>query len=496
MNARSKMVAVAVFLAGCRVGPDYRAPADAVPDRWSEEPQDASLTANPAHPGPDAVDLRWWTSFGDARLDSLIERALQQNLDLELARARVREARALRDAAASGRYPKVDVGALYARTKTSANTTGIPPGTPRVNNLYDFGFDASWELDIFGGVARTVEAADAGVGVAEDSRRDAIVSLLGEVARNYMELRGAQRQLALTRENLSVQQDSLELTRSRFAAGFAPDLDVARAEAQVADTAALIPAFDIALRQNLHRLAVLMGEAPGALSAELEKPEPVPVAPDSVAAGVPSELLRRRPDIRRAERELAQATALTGVATADLFPKISLVGSVGQRSNDLASLFDGASNFWSFGPALTMPIFHGGELQANLRAQEARQEEALIAYRITVLGALEEVENALVAVSRERQRMNTLAEAVASNRRALDQARELNEKGLVDFFQVLDVQRNQLVAESELAKSTTNLSSDTVALYKALGGGWESEELPAPEAEGKVARAADAPRGD
>ena len=417
----------------------------------------------------------WWKAFGDPALVSLVERAVAQNLDVAIAVARVHEARGIHDIATGALYPQVDGAAGVSRTQFSEH---VPSGVG-AETVYRAGFDAAWELDLFGSNRAAVRAAEAGLESAEEGRRDALVTLLGEVARNYVELRGAQRQVLLIGENVESERGTLDLTRSRFQAGLATDLDVARAETLVSNTEALIPPLQAAAAASIHRLAVLLGEPPGALLTELSETKPVPVAQGAVAelaSGVPAELLRRRPDIRRAERDLAVAVAITDQATADLYPKITLTGSLGLASTSTGNFFDAGSKTWEIGASLFAPIFHGGALRANVRVQEARQEQAIARYRLTVLNAFAEVEDSLVNVARERERLKSLESAVSSSRRALDLANDLHLRGLIDFFQVLDAQRSNVLAESELARSETLLTSDTVALYKALGGGWEGWE--------------------
>lgn len=466
MKARAALVTVLLGLAGCRAGTEYRRPYVATPASWDQSGDTVAL---------DPPDERWWRAFGDPELDELIARALATNLDVRIARSRVLEARALRDVAAGGSRPTVDATAGYARTRRSTNTAQGLLG-PRSDDLYQVGFDARWELDLFGSNARAVEAADAGIDVAQEERRGAIVTLLGEVARVYIELRGLQRELAVTRANLALQEDTLALTRARFSAGLVGDLDVARVEALAATTAAGIPTLESALRADVHRLGVLLAGEPGALAAELEPEGAVPPAPEVLSAGLPADLLRRRPDVRAAERELAVAAALSAEATADLFPRLSLGATLGQASRDAVDLFDSASNTWSVGPSLVLPLFAGGVLRANLRVREERQEQALLRYQRTVLDALAEVEDALSACRREGERWTSIAQALASNRRAVTRSSELHDRGLIDFFEVLDAQRAQLASESDLARSATLRAANVVALYKALGGGWEIAE--------------------
>ncbi len=456
----------ALVFAGCHVAGEYERPHVATPAGWTQAEADTL---------PDPPDERWWRSFGDAQLDRLIERALASNLDVRIARSRVLEARALRDIVAGGSRPTVDIVAGYARTRQSENTAQ-GQFAPRTDDFYQIGFDARWELDVFGRNAYGVEAAEAGIDVAEDQRRGVIVALLAEVARAYIELRGLQRGLAVTRGNLALQEDTLALTRARFSAGLVGDLDVARIEALAATTAAQIPTLEGDLRRNVHRLSVLLASEPAALAAELEAEVEVPPAPDTLSAGLPADLLRRRPDVRGAERELAAAAALSNQATADLFPRLTLGATFGQASREGADLFDAASNVASIGGSIVQPLFAGGVLRANIRVQEEREAQALLRYQQVVLDALAEVEDALTACHREEERWASISQALESNRRAVSRSSALYERGLIDFLDVLDAQRAQLASESELARSATQRAANVVALYKALGGGWEIEE--------------------
>lgn len=463
-----------LFAAACSVGPDYKEPALATPAAWNEA-QQKGVDTRPA-------DLaRWWTAFNDALLDSLIDRAVRSNLDLRLAEARVREARASRAVVASGLWPTVDTAASYSRSRTSENALNIPSqggsasgsGIKLERDLFSAGFDANWEIDVFGGVRRSVEAADATIEATEYNRRDVLVTLLGDVARNYVDLRGAQRQLAVARDNLKTQQDSLDLTRVRFNAGLASDLDVARAEAQLNTTASQIPTFESLLKQAAYSLDLLLGSAPGALWRELESEIAIPRLPAEVLVGVPSDLLRRRPDIRVAERRLAAATAQVGSAVADLFPKFFLLGNFGLQSISASDWFTGRSRYWSIGPTISWPIFDAGRIRANIEIRNAQQEQALSEYEKTVLAAFGEVEKSLVNYAQQQARYRSLTDAVAANRRAVAMAQELYVRGLNDYLNVLDTQRALYAAETELAQSEATMAANLIALYKALGGGWE-----------------------
>src|SRR5262250_215863 len=355
-NCLSKRLGVTLigfflFAAGCAVGPNYQNPDLPVPSTWIEA-QQKGVQVRPTEL------TRWWTSFNDPLLDSLIERAVQSNLDLRIAEARIREARGTRVLAAAGFWPTVNVSSGYSWNRASANAIGspsqnggavsvAPSGARLEQNFYQTGFDASWEIDVFGGVRRSVEAADATLQATVEDRRDVLVTLLGEVARNYIDLRGFQRRLAVARDNLKTQQDTLELTQVRFKAGLASDLDVAQQEAQLNTTASQIPTLESSLKQAAYALDVLLALQPGALWDEVVKETEIPALPPEVLVGLPSDLLRRRPDIRRAERQLAAATAQVGAATADLFPKFSLTGIVGLQSISASNWFTGRSHIAS-----------------------------------------------------------------------------------------------------------------------------------------------------
>jgi NodT family efflux transporter outer membrane factor (OMF) lipoprotein len=471
-----------LLVAGCTVGPNYKRPKASVPSHFG------------ATSATQSVDVaRWWTTFNDPTLNKLIDRAAVASPDLKLATARIREARALRGVVGADLLPTVNTNAEYSHSRSSENafdfnrrTAGAGPGqTPFANialpgqdrDLYQVGFDANWELDVFGGVRRSIEAARADVDAAVEGRRDTLVTLLAEVARNYVELRSFQRRLDIARSNLKVQQDTLELTQARLKGKVISELDVARSEAQVESTASEIPAVESQRNQAAHRLAVLLGQHPQALLEELLSTEnaPIPSGPPDVPPGLPSRLLRRRPDVRRAERQLAAATARVGVAVADLFPRFSLTGSLGLQSETFHDLGNFDSRFYSVGPSVSWPIFDAGRIRQNIKVQNARQEQAAVTYEKSVLTALEDVENALIAHAKECQRRASLTRAVEANRRSVDMAKQLYHQGLTDFLNVLDAQRALFASEDQLAQSDRTISMNLVALYKSLGGGWEED---------------------
>jgi NodT family efflux transporter outer membrane factor (OMF) lipoprotein len=415
---------------------------------------------------------QWWTVFNDPRLTSLVERAMQANLDLRLAESRIRQARAAMGIAGADLGPTVDTAASYRRSRTPSGNSGEAVTT----DFYRMGFDAGWEIDLFGGVRRGVEAAGADLDTAVESRRDLLVSLSAEVAGNYLDPCSFQQRLTIARQNLEAQEHSTELTRQRFRTGFVGKLDVVRAEALAATTAGQIPLFEAQVRQTIYSLSLLLGGEPSTLLAELTPDAALPVAIATVPLGLPSELLLRRPDIRRAEAKIHAATARIGVAKADLLPKFTIVGSLGLQNNTLNSLFNqAASTAWSLGPSLNWPLFDMGRNRANLELKKAVQEEELLAYEQTVLGALQEVENALIASTKEDEHRQALIRAVAANRTAVDLATALYAAGENDFLVVLDAQRSLYASEDALAQSSRTVATNLVALFKALGGGWPAE---------------------
>ncbi len=470
-----------LLLAGCEVGPDYQRPETAVPQQWAEGSDKVGT-------GPAEV-IQWWTLFHDESLNSLIDRAVRSNKDIQMAQARIREARAQRIIAGAAGLPVLTAAGSYTRSKRSnaffsslgtSSSSGISGGSAfggggsGAIDLYEVGLDASWEIDLFGGVRRAVEAATASLEAAQEGERNTLVTLLGEVATNYFVLRGNQRRLAVARENIKTQQQTVELTQGLFAAGLNSELEVAQARTQLAATEAQIPAFETSIRQSIHQLGILLGAEPERLVQELLPEQPIPPVPPQVPVGLPSDLLRRRPDVRQAERQLAAATAQIGVATAALFPSFSLTGSGGYQSLKGSNLFLSTNQYWSYGPGLNWPLFQGGRVLANIEVQNALQQQALLTYESTVLTALQEVEDAIVAYSNSQAAETSLTQAVNSSRQAVQIARALYQKGLVNFLNVLQSQAALVLAEDRLAQNDQQVATNLVSLYKALGGGWES----------------------
>lgn len=468
---------LALALAGCKVGPDYHPPQTSLPTGFTSQIATAETNAAPAE-----ALAHWWTLFKDPQLDGLINEAATANHDLRLAQARVQEARALRGMTRSSLFPQLNASGAYQRSRTSANTIQGEQlqkiGLPLTQDNFNAGFDMNWEIDVFGGNLRSLEAAQAGLESAQEVVNGTLVSVMAEVGLAYIDLRGLQKQLAVANDNLHAQEEVLKLTRDRYQAGLSSELDSTRAQAQVAATAALIPPLEQAIQTTEHRLAVLLGKTPGELNDQLAKAEPIPSAAAMVPVGLPSDLLRRRPDIRRAERDLAASTARIGVATAELFPKFYLTGVAQLQSIEAKDFFDGGSRYWSLGPTFRWPIFEAGRIRQNIKVENARQEQAAIRYEKTVLTSLEETENALVAYGKEQERHRALVESETASQRAVTLATDQFRSGLVDFLNVLEAERSLYASQNELAVSERTLSQNAIRLFKALGGGW-----PAPEAD-------------
>jgi NodT family efflux transporter outer membrane factor (OMF) lipoprotein len=472
---RLSTVALLAFLAGgCAnlpsVGPDYHAPETKTPAHWSE-PLSGGETNSAT-----ATDA-WWKNFHDSELDSLIERATCSNLDLRIAQARVREARAQYRIASADFWPTVDAGGSYSRIRAPEHLPVLGKlNPPYGDDVHIAGFDAAWEIDVFGGTRRATESARAHVAATQFGERDVLVALLGEVARNYVEARGYQRRLEIARDNIRAQEQSLAIVQNRFTNGLTSDLDVQQASTVLATTRSVVPALETALDASVHRLGVLLGQTPESLETELATAAPIPSAPPQVPVGLPSELLLRRPDVALAERQLAAATANIGVAKADLFPKFYLTGLAGLEATSADDWFKSGSRFWSVGPAVQWRIFDAGRIRANVKVQNARQEQALASYENTALSAFEDVENAMTAYAKEQIRRQSLEDAVKSSEESLRLANQLYANGLANFINVLDAERSLYQAQDALVQSDKTVTTDVIALYKSLGGGWETAE--------------------
>jgi outer membrane protein, multidrug efflux system len=467
--------AAALALSGCAAaGPTYVRPEVQTPAAFHAQVSGGS-GASAADPGELSS---WWVLFGDPQLTRLIERTAEGNLDLRQAQARVREARARRIGAQAGAFPTLQArGSAVRSGSIRAEEAG---GGSTARSLYSGSFDAGWEADLFGGVRRSVEAAGADLQAREEEFRDVLVSLAAEVALNYVEVRTGQSRLREAEANLARQEETLGLAEARYEAGVTDALAVDQARANLEATRAQVPNLRTGVEEAKNRLAVLLGSPPGAVHDELADSKPVPLAAREAAVGVPADLLRRRPDVRASERNLAAQTARVGVATAELYPKLTLSGSIGLETLSAGSFFSALTRLWSFGPRITWPAFDAGAIRANIEIQSAGQERAFAAYESAILNALEQVENALTAYAEEQIRLEALREAARAASSGAELAERRYEAGLIDFLGVLDAQRSRFSAEDQLAQSQGAVTSNLIRLYKALGGGWThfAEERP------------------
>jgi NodT family efflux transporter outer membrane factor (OMF) lipoprotein len=483
-------------LNGCLVGPNFEHPQTTTPDVFNR-----TQTAQASSKAVESEFSReWWTLFNDPMLDSLEQQLTDANLDVAAASARLRQSRAEQRIAGAEEYPTLDGAASYDRERGSPNgilsllgvtPTGSQPqsasgsaplgvaplpgskGSPAYN-LYQFGFDASWELDIWGRARRGVEAATALSDASYADRNAVLLSARAELARDYIQLRDTQALLQIARQNLEIARDVTKLTEKRVCEGVTTDLDVANASAQAESIESLIPTFESRCETTINAIGVLLAKEPGELQQMLAEPRDVPALPGQVPIGVPSELVQRRPDIRKAEAQLHAATAAIGMAKADFYPRISLNGSAGFQSLQLSNLADWASGQFVVGPSITLPIFEGGRLKGALHLREAQQQEAAIVYKRTVLQAWREVDDALVVYDAEQRRRDRLKTVVSLNQRALSIARQRYKAGAVDFLDVLNVQKQLLDAQSNLEQSKADAAANLITLCKVLGGGWES----------------------
>jgi outer membrane protein, multidrug efflux system len=462
-------VSILLPISGCMVGPDYHSPRPGAPSGWEGVKQ--GPTKHPSVPTAQPAELtQWWKQFDDPVLTQLVEDALKTNLNLQLAVAALRQARAARGIAVAALLPTLTAAAEYQRQTTLLSQALANPA----QNFYQAGFDAAWELDVFGGQRRNVESADANIQASTEGVNLAQVTLAAEVALNYVQLRGYQQQIAVAQKNLKSMQDTALITRQKAKAGFDCGLDIANADINVTATEATIPPLETSAKQSIYVLSVLLARPPANLLDQLTPTDNIPGVPPQIPAGLPSDLLRRRPDIRQAEAQLHSATAQIGVATADLFPKFSLTGTVSWQTNLLNAWWVSASRAYSFGPSVTWPIFQGGAIVSNIKVQEALTDQAFITYRQTVLGAFQDVENALIAFTKEQEHYKSLKDSVAANTIAVDLSLKLYKEGLLEFLNVLVAQRSLFTAETALVQSNCNITIDLIALYKALGGGWET----------------------
>lgn len=459
---------IMLALSGCiTVGPDYISPKTSTPEKWS--------SVIPTGNEDKEALQKWWATLNDPELTSLIERSLGSNLGIREAKARVREARARRGISNAGLFPTVDASGSARR---SSGTNGTE------SDLYSMGFDAGWELDLFGGTRRSVEAAGADLEASEEGLHDVLVSMTAEMALNYVEVRLYQKRLEIAESSLAAQTETYEIAGWRNEAGLVSGLDVEEATYNLERTKAQIPALRSGLQQAINRIAVLLGKDPGSLNDELYKQGEIPVTPVEIAVGLPAELLRRRPDVRQAERRLAAQTARIGAATAGLYPQFTLSGSIGLEAMEFNELFSYGNRSYGIGPSFRWNIFDAGSIRKNIEVQNALQEQALIQYETAVLQSLHDVENALTAYAGEQVRRRSLLESSNASGRAVKIAQDQYASGLIDFQSLLTAQQSLLSIEDQLAVSDAEVTSNLIRLYKALGGGWTSLQ-PASEDQGE-----------
>jgi NodT family efflux transporter outer membrane factor (OMF) lipoprotein len=461
---------ISALVAGCTtVGPDYQPPQTAMPDQWQQD----LVRGLP----PGEFDLRsWWTSFNDPVLTELITTANSDNLGVREAVARILEARARIGIAAGEQLPGVDAGGEITRERLSKGVAeGFDSSRRRTSTLYNTGLDASWELDLWGRISRSVESADASYQAVLEDYRDVVISLSAQVARAYVDIRTLQARIAAAQGNAETQRKTLKLVRDRKATGLASDLEVAQAELNLATTESLVPTLQAALQRSIHDVGVLTGRRPQALYPRFAATAPIPQPAAAITAGAPADLLRRRPDIRSAERQLAAQTAQIGVATADLYPRFTLSGFFALQKFGASNFFDSKNIAYQFGPSVVWNVFDGGRIRSNIKAQDALTEQALVRYEQTVLTALQEVEDALVDYAREIERRELLARSVTAARRSVQLVQNLYVTGLTDFQNVQDQERSLFQQEDALAQSTGLVTQNLIRIYRALGGGWSPE---------------------
>lgn len=462
----------AAMLSGCTVGPDFKRPELEMPQQWANPVSECRKT------GPDFA--QWWKIFDDQTLDWLIDKAIDDSLDLKLAAARIVQARAGKRQTAAQFGPKLNASGsskrYRGRAMVSEQSSAGPPRAPAIETIvddqYQAGFDTGWEIDLFGGLRRSNEAGTAELEAATEALRDVRVTLVAEVARRYFELRILQKRKAVADLHHQAREHYARLMQQKYEHGLVSGLDAANARMQAAETAARIPLLEAEARQTIHKISMLLGCYPGDLIQKLAPVAGLPMVVPSAPVGVPSELLRRRPDIRRAEAQLHAATARVGIATADLYPKFTITGSISYLAHSLSSLFAYASQYWFFGPSIDWSLFDSGRTKATIRVHEALTEQALIRYKQNVLSAVLEVEDALVGLAKQEAHRNALEKAVQASRKSVQLAKQLYRAGEEDFLHILVAEHYLYYEEDAFAQSRGNMLIHLISLYKALGGGW------------------------
>ncbi len=453
----------ATALAGCAVGPDYQKPVLAMPAMWSDQ--------KPSRPTKPPRLSKWWQRLRDPQLNALIDEAVAGNLDVATAKAGIREARASYRQTAGTLFPSADGSASATRNKTAATTSAGTDSDPY--SQYQTGFDASWELDLFGANRRNVEAARYGLDASEEELRSTLLTLIGDVASYYAEACGYQARIGLARRAAASQMQTAALTRAMAQAGMSTAADVAKAKGQASSTEADVPTLEASYAEAMHRLSVLTGRPPAALTDRLKRSAPIPTPRLPIPTGIPADVLLARPDVRLAERQYAEYTARIGQAEAARYPSVSLTGDIDTSALKLGDLGKSSSIGWSFGPTLSVPVFNAGQLKAAVEVARAQRDQYFIAYRSSVLTALEDVENAIVSLAQERIRNTKLASSAKSYGDAARLERALYKSGETSLLDVLDAERSLYSAEDDLLQSHVAIATDYIALNKALGGGWD-----------------------
>jgi len=464
------LLCTVVFLfifAGCKpVGINYTPPEPNVPDIWANKLVEAGQS--------DGGISKWWQTFNDPMLEGLIEESLQNNLDIRAALSRIDEARYLRAVAAGEKSIQVDASGFYRQGKASENGLEVVPGAANDRtNLHNVGLDASWEIDVFGRIKRSVESADASYQATIEDYHDVEVILSAEVASAYVNVRTLQARLYYAQGNVMTQKDTLTLTKDRFKAQIVPEIDVRQAELNLARTESSIPTLELQIEQAIYSLSVLLGREPGYLRERLSSTQPMPQPSDILAIGIPAEVVRSRPDIRRAERFLAAQTAKVGVATADLYPRFSLSGSFAFEGTQLKHLGYEDSKRWTWGPSINWSLFNGDRLKNNLAAEKSRTEQALIEYQRIVLRSLQEVESSLTAYSKEQSRKEIVSRSVEAAKKSVELVSDLYKSGLTDFQNVLDTEKSLFEQQDAYASSSGLVLQNLIEVYRSAGGGWD-----------------------
>ena len=464
---------MSLFLSGCTLGPDFEKPMFGFGDKsWiSEDEQSVQYAAY------SAIEEEWWRQLNDPVLDILVAKAIDENLDIQIAQKNLERADALITQTRSGLFPSVDAEGGITRQKLSENA-GIPtgPGNPRIQNAYDVGLVSNWEIDIFGGTRREIAAAYARFENLEEQKRDTLLLVLSEVARNYVELRGEQQRARLVENNIALQEKTANLVKRRLDVGDASEFDYSRTLAQLQSTQSQLPNINGQIDTLIYRLSVLTGRPPEALLSELSDAAPLPVNPEIIKVGLRSEMLRRRPDIRAAERNLEAEVNDIGARVSDLFPKFTLTGSAGYQSIGADDFISSGSQVWSIGPGISWPIFSAGRIRAQINAEEAQAEAAALEYERTVLLALEDAEAAFTQYGQELETRALLRKAVATRAKNVDLANKRYDSGLDSLINLIDTERELLNSELEVIQSETSLILKLVRLYKSLGGGWKVQD--------------------